>query len=148
MARAPHFLTPLLKSDSDGYAFHIEGRDAVLATTIEPAFDSASRRKGLLGRTGLPAGAAIVIAPCNAIHTWFMKFPIDVVFAAKDGRVTRVHHAVKSWRLASSFFAFAAIEMAAGEAARVDLKRGDRLVLERAGTKARSHEVGKTKIQT
>ena len=140
MARVPHFLTPLLKDASDGYAFHIEGRDAVLATMLEPAFDSASRRKGLLGRSGLPAGAAIIIAPCNAIHTWFMKFPIDVVFAAKDGRVTRVHHAVKPWKIASSFFAFAAIELAAGEAARVALKKGDRLFVERSGTKARSHE--------
>ena len=129
MARAPHFLTPLLKGESDGYELHVDGRDAVLATRIEPAFDSASRRKGLLGRTGLAPGAAIVIAPCNAIHTWFMKFPIDVVFTKKDGRVTKVHHAVKPWRLASSFFAFAAIELAAGAAEKSGVKRGDTLVL-------------------
>ena len=128
MSSPPHFLTPLLKSDSDRYALHVEGRNAVLATTIEPAFDSAARRKGLLGRSGLAPGAAIVIAPCNAIHTWFMKFPIDVVFTKKDGRVTRVRHAVKPWRLASSFFAFAAIELAAGSAARAGVRKGDRLV--------------------
>lgn len=129
MARAPHFLTPLLKGGSDQYAIHIDGTGAALATTIEPAFDSASRRKGLLGRGGLPAGAAVVIAPCNAIHTLFMRFSIDVVFAAKDGRVTRVHHAVRPWRVASSFWAFAAIELAAGAAAKAGIVCGDRLVL-------------------
>ena len=125
------FLDPLLKGVSDGYAFHIEGRDAVLATTIEPAFDSASRRKGLLGRSGLPAGAAIVIAPCNAIHMFFMQFPIDVVFAAKDGRVTKVCHDVQPWRIATSLGAFAAIELAAGAAASAGVRKGDRLMVRR-----------------
>jgi len=129
MARAPHFLTPLLKGDAGGYALIVNGRGTALATTIEPAFDSASRRKGLLGRDGLPAGTALVIAPCNAIHMFSMRFAIDVVFAAKDGRVTKVCHDVQPWRIAASLGAFAAIELAAGEAGESGVEKGDRLML-------------------
>ena len=56
---------------------------------LETAFDSGTRRRGLLGRDDLAAGTAMVLAPCNAVHTCRMRFPIDVVFAARDGRVTR-----------------------------------------------------------
>jgi uncharacterized membrane protein (UPF0127 family) len=50
----------------------------------------------------------MVLAPCNSIHTFFMRFPIDVVFAARDGRVVKLRHAMPTGRLAFSWKAFAA----------------------------------------
>jgi uncharacterized membrane protein (UPF0127 family) len=92
----------------------------VLATTLLPAFDRRSRNDGLLGREGLPSGTALVLAPCQAVHTWFMRFPIDIVFVSKAGRVLKVKRAVGPWRLAFGFGAFAVIEFSAGGASGVD----------------------------
>jgi len=103
-------------------------RAGVVATMIEAAFASATRRRGLLGREALAPGAALILAPCSAIHTFFMRFPIDVVFTARDGAVTRVCRQVAPWRIRAAFGAFAAVELPAGGAHAVD--RGDRLRLE------------------
>ena len=82
----------------------------------------------MLGLTGLPVGQALILAPCPAIHTCFMQFTIDVVFARRDGEVIKVCSGIKPWRAACALGAFAAIELAAGGALKV--RRGDRLMLE------------------
>ena len=66
------------------------------------AFDSASRRTGLLRHESLPAGTGIIIAPSNAIHTFFMRFAIDVAFVTKDGKVVKLRAAVPPWRMAGA----------------------------------------------
>ena len=104
-----------------------------LATTVETAFDSASRKRGLLGRDGLARRHAIVIAPTSAIHTFFMRFAIDVVFAAKDGTVVALRKSLRPWRIAVAPRAFCAIELEAGSIDRDSIAVGDRLVV-RTGT--------------
>jgi uncharacterized protein len=101
----------------------------VLVSRLEGAFDSATRKKGLLGRDRLDPGAGLVIAPCGGVHTFFMRFPIDVVFAARDGRIVKVSHAVKPWRLALAPRAFCVLELPAGVAAACETRAGDRLEL-------------------
>ena len=64
----------------------------VVAATLEPAFDSASRKRGLLGRDGLPSGYALIIAPSNMVHTFFMRFNIDILIASRDGKVVGRTH--------------------------------------------------------
>lgn len=130
MSRRPHFLQPLLKRSAGPLVLRIEGRPEPVATTLEGAFDSATRKKGLLGRDGLPAGTALIIAPCNLVHTFAMHFPIDLIFAARDGRVLKIKPAVPARRIAGAWGAFATIEMAAGSAGRADVKVGDRLMLD------------------
>jgi uncharacterized membrane protein (UPF0127 family) len=126
----PHFLEPLLKGPyTDAYAVVVERLGTPIATTVEGAFDSATRNRGLLGRSIMPEGLAMIIAPSNAIHTWFMRFPIDIVFARRDGRVVKIRQHVKPWRIAVSWRAFAAIELAAGTADRHKLIPGDRLTI-------------------
>ncbi len=100
-----------------------------LAMTVEAAFDSASRKRGLLGRDGLARRHAVVIAPTNAIHTFFMRFPIDVVFAAQDGTVVALRRTVPPWRIAMTVRAFCAIELEAGSIDRDSVAVGDRLVV-------------------
>ena len=130
---APHFLSPLLtNSAGTPWTLGVAGRDATLAASLEPAFESATRNRGLLGRDGLPPGTALLIAPSNAIHTFGMRFPIDVIFAARDGRVLKIRAALPRTRIAFARGGFAVIEMAAGEAARCGLQPGDRLELRRS----------------
>jgi uncharacterized membrane protein (UPF0127 family) len=123
-----HFLEPLLKT-TRAPTLGVEGREAALAAAIETAFDSATRRKGLLGREGLPEGAALVIAPCSGVHTFSMRFPIDVVFARRDGRVIKIRESMPPGRVAVALGAFAVVEMAAGSVTRARLRPGDRLVV-------------------
>ena len=127
MAR-PHFLRPLVDAPADGRVLTIAGRGA-LATALIPAFDSASRRRGLLGRTGLADDEALIIAPSNAVHTFGMKFPIDVIYVSRDGLVLKVRSNLQPNRVSAAWGAFAVIELAAGTADRVGLRPGDRLVV-------------------
>jgi uncharacterized membrane protein (UPF0127 family) len=125
---APHFLQPLLGSAPHGRLF-VENGDRPLAESVEGAFESPTRRRGLLGRDGLPDGTALVIAPSSAVHTFFMRFPIDVVFADRDGRVVKIRAGVPPWRLVFAPGAFAVVELPAGAAARANLRVGDRLAV-------------------
>jgi uncharacterized protein len=102
----------------------------VVANAAELAITSASRRRGLLGRDGLEPGAALVIAPCNAIHTFSMRFAIDVVFVDRAGRVRKIVRALRPWRMAGAIFGYATIEFGAGALAHCDIERGDRLYVE------------------
>ena len=78
------------------------------------AFDSTNRRTGLLEHDSLPEGSALIIAPSQAIHTFSMRFSIDMAFVAKDGLVLKVRQAVPPRRIAVSWRAFAVIELPAG----------------------------------
>jgi uncharacterized protein len=100
---------------------------APLATTVELAVTRRARRRGLLGRDGLEESAAIVLAPCAAVHTAFMRFAIDVLFLDRDGRAVKIRTDVAPWRMAMAARAYAVVEMAAGSARRHDVQIGDRL---------------------
>ena len=110
----PHFLQPLLRQpDVHWTLVHVQG-GAVLARQLSTAFDSASRREGLLKQKEWPAGAALVIAPCQAVHTVGMRFAIDVMFVDRSGRVVKVRERMPPWRIAGAMRAFATIELPAG----------------------------------
>jgi uncharacterized protein len=91
------------------------------------------RMKGLLGRRGLPSGEGMLIRPAPSIHTFFMRFPIDAVFLARDGEVLKVSSNVKPWRARSCRRAHSVLELAAGEAERRMVARGDRMRVSRKG---------------
>jgi uncharacterized membrane protein (UPF0127 family) len=97
---------------------------------LEAALDSKSRRKGLLGRDGFQAGRALVIAPTNAVHTWFMRFAVDLAFVTKDGRILKVRHRLGPWRASAALRAFAVIELPAGTLRDTDTRPGDVLCLD------------------
>ena len=67
-----------------------------------PRSTAQTRNRGLLGRSSLAAGYALILAPCSSIHTFFMQFAIDVVFVDRDGLVLRARPAVRPWRIAGS----------------------------------------------
>lgn len=93
--------------------------------------DSPGRRlRGWLGRRSASAGDAIVITPCRAVHTWFMQFPIDIVFMDTDGRVVRVVPGLGPFRHSSGGRdAVTAVEFPAGTVAEAGVRTGDHLAL-------------------
>ena len=103
--------------------------DQPVASLVEMAETRATRRKGLLGRDGLPEGAALILRPCNAIHTVGMRFPIDVVFVDSHGVVRKIVHNMPPWRMAVSPLSRTTIELAAGQLNGDVLRVGDHVRL-------------------
>ena len=124
-----HFLQPLLRRSAAPHALWNTRTGGPVAERLETAFDSASRKKGLLGRDGLPPGVGLAIAPTNLVHTFAMRFPIDILFVSRDGRVLKVRHAVPKRRIAGAWGGFAVIEMAAGSLEKSGTRPGDQLEL-------------------
>jgi uncharacterized membrane protein (UPF0127 family) len=110
----PHCLSPLLRDPGTRYGLWNRRTGEAIATRLLPAFDSASRREGLLGRARLAEGEALVLAPCSAVHTAFMQFPLDLLFLDRQGLVLKVALAVPPWRIRLVWRGFAVVELAAG----------------------------------
>ena len=90
--------------------------------------DRAHRRmRGLMGRRRLSSGQGMVIRPAFAIHTHFMRFPIDAVFLDSDQVVIAIEKNLRPWRTASCRGAREVVELAAGECDRRGLEVGDRV---------------------
>jgi uncharacterized membrane protein (UPF0127 family) len=98
----------------------------IVASRVEWAGTSAQRRRGLLGRNGLDPEEGMYLAPCEWIHTFWMRFPIDVAFLARDGRVLTLHHNLKPNRLSKIVLrAQGALELSAGRLRATDTEVGD-----------------------
>ena len=125
----PSFLSALVRNPAGAFQIVNERNGRVVADRLLPAFDSETRRTGLLAHESLPPGTAMIIAPTNAIHTFFMKFTIDLVFVAKDGLVVKTRRSIRPWRMSAAWRAHAVVEMSVGtiDGARVEV--GDRLKL-------------------
>ena len=89
-------------------------RGTVLATRLEAAHTGPTRRKGLLGRDGLERGEGLWIAPCESVHTFFMRFPIDLVYLDRERRIKKARSAVGPWRLSACLSARSVLELAGG----------------------------------
>ena len=71
----------------------------LIAQKVAWAGSSAERRRGLLGRSSLSTEEGIYLAPCEWLHTFGMRFPIDVAFLSAEGRVLALHHGLKPNRI-------------------------------------------------
>ena len=92
-----------------------------------------TRMRGLLGRSHLPAGEGVWLAPAGSIHTHFMRFAIDAVFLDAELRVLDVRSGLRPWRMARRRGAKSVLELRAGEAERRGIAVGDVLALGRGG---------------
>lgn len=98
-------------------------RDGTVLASAELATTRRERRRGLLGREHVEG--AIVLRPCRQVHTLAMRFPIDVVWCADDGRVVRAA-TLKPWRVSRAVWkARFVIEAESGAVHRWGLQPGD-----------------------
>jgi uncharacterized membrane protein (UPF0127 family) len=91
---------------------------------------SERRTISLLGERGRVVCERLLLEPTFSIHTFFMRFAIDAVFLDREGEVVDVVSRLKPWRAATRFRARAVLELAAGEADRMQVRVGERLQLE------------------
>lgn len=100
-----------------------------VATSVEVAATGAARRRGLLGRDHLDASAAMMLVPCAAVHTAFMRFPLDIVVIDRQGFAVKILTDVRPWSLVAAIRGHAVIELAAGTLKRRQVRVGDRLTV-------------------
>lgn len=92
---------------------------------IEKADTFFKRLRGLIGRKNLPPGHGLMIVPCNSIHMLFMRFPIDAIFIDKNFVIKKIDANLQTWTgISFCIGAWAVIEIAAGESARLNLQVG------------------------
>lgn len=123
------FLRPLLQDPLSPLVIRNLRSQQPLARELIAAFDSQTRRTGLLRHERFPEGSAMLIAPSNAVHTFFMRFPIDVAFVTREGRVVKTYKALRPWRIAAALRAYAVVELPAGTLSRTDTAEGDTLAI-------------------
>ena len=74
-------------------------RETVLGFTVPVASTRASRLLGFALLRREEAGEGLLIPKCRSVHTFGMRFPLDLLFLAEDGRVVRLDRAVPPWRI-------------------------------------------------
>ena len=79
-------------------------QNTVLAQNVLIARTFFKRVKGLLGRSELPSGQALILEPCNAVHTFFMRFPIDLLFVDNNYRVIKALSGIVPNRLSCTYW--------------------------------------------
>ncbi|MBI5240483.1 MAG: DUF192 domain-containing protein [Elusimicrobia bacterium] len=88
---------------------------------------AASRSRGLLGRDAMAPQEGLWIVPCPMIHTFFMRFAIDVLFLDRSLRVVRVLEGLKPWRVSPWVFRAHSVLEFAGGTLRGSVGTGDQL---------------------
>jgi uncharacterized protein len=111
-------------------------RATVICQRLEDAGGLSGQSRGLLGRSGLEPDQGMLFetgrfTPFMWMHMFFMRFPIDIVFLDRRGRVVKINCALKPWRVSSMVFgARKALELAAGAAVRSGTEVGDQIDIE------------------
>lgn len=108
-------------------------RGTTLALSAEVADTGAKRRTGLLKHARLEPGEGLWIVPCESVHTFFMRFPIDLVYLSKKRKVRKVRHSVPAWRLSACLTAHSVLELPAGTIAESGTVAGDMVEIEMLG---------------
>ena len=103
----------------------------MLADRAEIADTSAKRRTGLLRHSRLEPGEGLWIAPCEAIHTIGMKFPIDVLFLDRKKKVLKIKREMPKARMAVCLRAHSVLELPSGMLAATGTAAGDQLEFEK-----------------
>jgi uncharacterized membrane protein (UPF0127 family) len=112
-------------------------RDAKLAGRVMLADGWWTRLRGMLGRPEPTAEEGMLLAPCQSVHMYWMRYPLDVAFLASDGRVVATYHGLApSGRSKWHRDAERALELKAGRLAATQTEVGDRLELRQVGERS------------
>ncbi len=83
--------------------------------------------KGLLATQELSPDTALLIMPCNSVHTFFMNYSIDVIYLDKQAKIKKIVSQLKPWRLSMSLASTTTLELASGMAEKLNLTLGQQL---------------------
>ena len=104
-----------------GYNNKVLSRDILIAESL------ISRMIGLMFKQRLEGADGLLIDPCRSIHTFFMRYSLDIVFISKDNKIIKIIRDMKPWRVTWIYFrATKTLELPSGKLP-MDLKEGDSL---------------------
>ena len=106
-------------------------RNTLLAETAEVADTASKRRTGLLRHTGLEPGQGMWIVPCEAVHSFGMKFTIDVIYLDRKKRVKKTRPQMTPRRISGCLLAHSVLELPAGTIEATGTRAGDQLSIEK-----------------
>lgn len=76
----------------------------ILAEKLEIAESFKDRLLGLMFSTSLGPRDALMLTPCKSIHTFFMNYPIDVLFLDKENKIVKIYKNMVPWRMTGFCF--------------------------------------------
>ena len=109
------------------YAVRNVTRGTSIGDAIDCAESGAERRTGLLKHTKLGEGEGLWIVPCEAVHSFGMKFVFDIVYLNRKLQVRKLRSHMAPWRFSLCMTAYSVLELPAGTIANTQTQTGDRL---------------------
>lgn len=109
------------------YSFVNTNESSLIAGRVTVAGTSNERRVGLLRLSAFAELTGLWIIPCEAIHTFFMKFPIDAVFLDRALRVVSIRTGLRPFRIAASLRAYSVLELPTATVAKSRTRVGHQL---------------------
>lgn len=100
-------------------------RNIVLASSLDVACTAKTRRNGLLGRDSLYPGEGLWIVPCESVHTFFMRFAIDLIYLDREKRVKKLVHSLVPSRISACLSAHSVLELPPGSIRLTQTEIGD-----------------------
>lgn len=98
----------------------------IIADEVKVAENFFTRSIGLLSRKSISDNEALIIKPCCSIHTFFMKFAIDVLFIGATGEIMELYENVEPWRILPIHLkSHYVIEICAGQIRAKSIKKED-----------------------
>lgn len=112
------------------------GGQARIVGQVKVAKTFWDRAMGLLFRKELGEREFLLIRPCGAVHTFFMRFSIDVIFLSENGEIMKILSDVRPYRFAAQSGARATLETRARAASVLGFRVGDKLQIDKANDDA------------
>ena len=101
--------------------------DKIISNNILIADTLLTRLIGLMFKKQLVGSDGLLLDPCNSIHTFFMRYSLDIVFLSSENKIVKIVRGIKPWRMTWIYFrAKKTLELPAGKLP-YDLKEGDLL---------------------
>jgi uncharacterized membrane protein (UPF0127 family) len=108
----------------------------VIAKDVLPAYSFARRLKGLLFTSSLPRQSGIHIQPCRSVHTFFMQYPIDIIYLDANQIIVGLEHSVAPGKRGSHVpKTYSVLELAAGRIEELAIEQGQKLHIQPKGEK-------------
>ena len=103
------------------------GSNVCLVPNVNKTISALERMRGLLGRPPLQAGEGLLIEPCPSVHTFGMRYALDLVYLDAAGQVLKLVQELRPWRMSSCTRAHATLELPSGAIRHSGIGTGDKL---------------------
>ena len=109
-------------------SLYIKRTEKLLLGEVQKTKTPFERARGLLFRPSLEENQGLLITPCNSVHTFFMRYPLDLIYIDKELKVIKAVEDIYPWRMSMSRGAKGVIECKTGTIQKHELKINTHLI--------------------